>query len=131
MEGFEIVAAVHVACTDDVAGVTRDFAGYLVRYLGLPFYRAMFVASGLGDELAAFDAACARGTPPADAVAPRLIERLAAIGSEEAVRACVDAYRRAGATLPAVRPVGYADAPHYAGTLRGAAAEPGGGAARR
>ena len=89
MEGFEVVSAVHVACTRDVAGVTRDFAQYLTRYLGLPFYRAMFVASGLGDELAAFDAACARGTPPADAVGKRLVERLAAIGSEDAVRASV------------------------------------------
>src|SRR6267378_3136521 len=41
LEGFEIVAAVPLAVTDDTAAAREAFAGELARYLALPFYRAM------------------------------------------------------------------------------------------
>jgi len=55
LAGFEIVAAVPLAISDDAPGALAAFRGELARYLTLPFYRAMLEASGLGKELAAFD----------------------------------------------------------------------------
>jgi F420-dependent oxidoreductase-like protein len=121
LDGFEIVAAVPVAVTSDVAGVTATFRDELVRYLGLPYYRAMLRASGFAEALAAFDRDRDR-RPAADAVPAALGGALGAIGDGTAVRAYVESYRAAGVTLPAVRPIGGADAPHAADTLAGAVA---------
>ena len=109
LDGFEIMAAVPVAVTDDRAAALAAFRTELVRYVALPFYRAMMEASGLGDELRAYDR---DGAVPAS-----LAEALGAIGDDAAGRAFVDAYRRAGVTLPAVRPITFPDAPWYRRTL--------------
>jgi alkanesulfonate monooxygenase SsuD/methylene tetrahydromethanopterin reductase-like flavin-dependent oxidoreductase (luciferase family) len=121
MDGFEVVAAVPVAVTADVAGATAAFRDELVRYLGLPYYRAMLRASGFAEALAAFDRDRDR-RPAADAVPSALGGALGAIGDGITVRAYVDSYRAAGVTLPAVRPIGGADAPHAADTLVGVVA---------
>lgn len=42
---------------------------------------------------------------------------LGGIGDERVLREYVAAYRRAGVTLPAIRPIGFPDAPHYRATL--------------
>ena len=42
LEGFEVVAAVPLAVTEDHAGVARLFREELCRYLALPYYRTMF-----------------------------------------------------------------------------------------
>jgi alkanesulfonate monooxygenase SsuD/methylene tetrahydromethanopterin reductase-like flavin-dependent oxidoreductase (luciferase family) len=112
-EGFEIVAAVPCAVTPDVAGVTMMFREELARYLALPYYRTMLRASGFAEAVAAFDAA---GRRPA-AVADVLVDALGAIGDRASARALVEAYRRAGATLAAVRPIGPPEAPHVRATL--------------
>src|SRR4030095_15016787 len=57
LDGFEIVAPVPLAMSDDAPAALAAFRGELARYLTLPFYRAMLEASGLGKELAAFDRA--------------------------------------------------------------------------
>jgi F420-dependent oxidoreductase-like protein len=120
LAGFEIVAAVPAVLTADVAGMTAAFREELVRYLLLPFYRAMLRASGFGDALAAFDRERER-RPPADAVPPAIAAALGAIGDRAVVRAYVEQYRAAGATLPVVRPIGGADLPHARPTLEAAA----------
>jgi hypothetical protein len=120
LEGFEIVAAVPLAVTQDHAGATRLFREELARYLSLPYYRTMFRASGYGDALAAFDRDRA-GRPPAEAVPPALAAALGTIGDPAAVRAGVEAYRAAGVTLPLVRPIGVPEAPHARPTLEAAA----------
>ena len=112
--GFEIVAAVPLAVTDDVPGTRAAFRGELTRYLTLPFYRAMLEASGYREPLAAFDRT---GETP-DALA----DALGAVGDAARCRAYVDAYRAAGVTLPAVRPIGFPDAAWYRPTLEAAAA---------
>ena len=48
LEGFEVVASVPVAHTDNVEATTALFKEELTRYLRLPFYRAMLAASGFG-----------------------------------------------------------------------------------
>jgi F420-dependent oxidoreductase-like protein len=113
LEGFEIVAAVPLAVTDDRAAALAAFRGELTRYVTLPFYRAMMEASGLGEALRACDRDGA--VPEALALA------LGGIGDAATARAYLDAYRRAGVTLPAVRPITFPDAPWYRPTLEAAA----------
>lgn len=121
LDGFEIVAAVPVALIDDVKATTALFKEELVRYLLLPFYRAMLVVSGFGEELAAFDRDKARASSPGRAVPDRLASALGGIGDRTAVRDYVATYRRAGVTLPAIRPIAFPDAPHYRPTLEACA----------
>jgi len=109
LDGFEIVAAVPLAVTDDPRTARAAFSGELARYLVLPFYRAMLVAGGLGEGVRAFDR---DGTVPES-----FAGALGAIGDGAAARAYVAAYREAGVTLPAIRPITFPDAPWYARTL--------------
>jgi alkanesulfonate monooxygenase SsuD/methylene tetrahydromethanopterin reductase-like flavin-dependent oxidoreductase (luciferase family) len=113
LEGFEVVAAVPLAVTDDRKAALPVFRNELTRYLLLPFYRAMLEAAGLGEHLAAFDRT---GEPP-----EALADALGAVGPAEAARAFVARYREAGVTLPAVRPITFPDAPWYRATLETAA----------
>lgn len=113
LDGFEIVAAVPLAVTDEPVPALAAFSGELARYLVLPFYRAMLEASGLGAEIRAFDR---------DGHAPEALARaLGAVGDASDARAYVTAYREAGVTLPAVRPITFPDAPWYRRTLEAAA----------
>jgi hypothetical protein len=113
LDGFEIVAAVPLAITDDRAAALSAFRAELVRYASLPFYRAMLQTAGLHAELTAFDR---------DGVVPAaMAEALGGLGSAGAARDYVDAYRRAGTTLPAIRPITFPEAPWYRRTLEEAA----------
>lgn len=105
--------AVPLAVTDDVAKARDTFRGELARYLSLPFYRAMLEASGHGASVKRFDTSGSAD----DAV----IDALGAIGDAATCRAYVDAYRAAGVTLPAIRPIAFPDAPWYRRTLEEAA----------
>ncbi len=109
MAGYEVVAAVPLAISDDAAGALNAFRGELARYLSLPFYRAMLEASGLGKEIAAFDRS--------GEVAEPLTRAVGAVGKPDAGRAFVRAYRDAGVTLPAIRPITSPDAPWYRRSL--------------
>jgi F420-dependent oxidoreductase-like protein len=109
LEGFEIVAAVPLAITDDRAAAMTAFRAELARYAALPFYRAMLRSAGLAADLTAFDR---DGSVPAS-----MAEALGGLGPAEATRDYVAAYRRAGVTLPAVRPITFPDAPWYRRTL--------------
>jgi len=113
LDGFEIVVAVPLAITDDRPTAVAAFQNELTRYLTLPFYRAMLEASGLGEHLKTFDR---DGRTPV-----ALADALGAVGDPVAARTYMDAYRRAGATLPAVRPITFPDAPWYVRTLEEAA----------
>ena len=113
LAGFEIVAAVPLAITDQPAQAMTAFRSELTRYLTLPFYRKMLEASGHGDALRAFDKT---GETPES-----LAKALGAIGDVDQARAFVRAYREAGVTLPAIRPITFPEAPWYARTLEAAA----------
>jgi alkanesulfonate monooxygenase SsuD/methylene tetrahydromethanopterin reductase-like flavin-dependent oxidoreductase (luciferase family) len=113
MDGFEIVSAVPLAITRDRGPALDAFRGELVRYLQLPFYRAMLEAAGLGEGLREFDRT---GETPAT-----LAEALGAIGDADAGRQYVRAYRDAGVTVPAIRPITFPDAPWYRATIEAAA----------
>src|SRR4030095_6969730 len=113
LAGFEIVAAVPLAISDEPPAAVGAFRGELARYLTLPFYRAMLEASGLGKELAAFDRA--------GEVAEGLTRAVGAVGQPHGAQAFVRAYRDAGVTLPAIRPITWPEASWYRRTLEEAA----------
>jgi alkanesulfonate monooxygenase SsuD/methylene tetrahydromethanopterin reductase-like flavin-dependent oxidoreductase (luciferase family) len=113
LAGFEVVAAVPLAVTDDREAAANAFRGELTRYIQLPFYRAMMERSGLGEALKTFDRT---GETP-EAVA----QALGAVGDAATARAYVRAYRDAGVTLPAIRPITFPDAPWYRRTVEEAA----------
>ncbi|HXJ81865.1 MAG TPA: LLM class flavin-dependent oxidoreductase [Candidatus Methylomirabilis sp.] len=117
LDGFEVVAAVPAALTVDRAAGNALFKSELVRYLALPFYRAMLEQSGFGAELAAYDRA-----PRPDSVPDRLASALSAVGDFKTLAAFVATHRDAGVTLPALRPIGFPDASHYVPTLEAGAA---------
>ena len=112
MDGFEVVAAVPAALTVDHAAGSAVFKAELARYLALPFYRAMLDQSGFAPELAVYDHA-----PGPAAVPDRLASALSAIGDFPTMSAFVAAHREAGVTLPALRPIGFPDSPHYLPTV--------------
>jgi F420-dependent oxidoreductase-like protein len=109
LDGFEVVSAVPLAVTDDVPAARAAFRAELARYAALPFYRAMMQASGLGEGLRAFDR---DGQVPESMAAA-----LGAVGDAATAAAYLTAYREAGVTLPAVRPITFPDAPWYRRTL--------------
>jgi alkanesulfonate monooxygenase SsuD/methylene tetrahydromethanopterin reductase-like flavin-dependent oxidoreductase (luciferase family) len=113
LAGFDIVAAVPLAVTDGRAAAMMAFRAELKRYVEQPFYRTMMQAAGLGEPVAAFDRI---GEVP-----ETLAEALGGIGDAGAARAYVEAYRKAGVTLPAVRPITFPDAPWYRRTIEAAA----------
>ncbi len=117
LERFEVVAAVPAALSPDVQAITALFKEELVRYLQLPFYRAMLTASGFGQALAIFDRKKSVESAPARAVPDQLASALGGIGDEGVVHAIAAAYRQAGVTLPAIRPIGFPDAGHFHPTL--------------
>ena len=117
LAGFEVVAAVPAALTVERAAGLALFKSELMRYLALPFYRAMLEQSGFAAEVAAYDRA-----PGAAGVPDRLAAALAGIGDFRAMADFVTAHREAGVTLPAIRPIGFPDAAHYLPTVEAASA---------
>ena len=117
LDGFEVAAAVPVAVTHDVEAATALFKEELTRYMRLPFYRAMLAASGFGEDLAAFEREKSKYASPGPAIPEGLVAALGGIGDVQIAREYVAAYRRAGVTLPAVRPIAFPDAPHFRPTL--------------
>ena len=111
LEGFEIVAALPVCLTTDRAAAHDVFRKTVARYAGLPFYRRMMDAGGLGPEL------------EAEPIGERVLDELAGIGDEAQVRSVVERYRAAGVTLPAVGPFGgHTGAKGFEATLEAVAA---------
>lgn len=104
LDGFDIVAAVPSAVTDDPKAALDQLRGELVTYFSLPFYRAMIKLSGFEDAIAGFDSAMEAGDPKAavQAIPDSFLRLLAAIGSPEEAIATVRHYRDCGTTSPCV-----------------------------
>jgi alkanesulfonate monooxygenase SsuD/methylene tetrahydromethanopterin reductase-like flavin-dependent oxidoreductase (luciferase family) len=118
LDGFEIVAAVPAARTDDRAGAYEAIRGELLMYFSLPFYRTMLDRSGYGDDIAAYDAAQGEAEAMRAAISDDFLDALTAVGDEAEVRAGVERYRVAGATLPCLGPIPRTD---FEATLRAGA----------
>jgi probable F420-dependent oxidoreductase len=120
LDGFDVVAAVPSAVTDDTQAAYETMRTDLITYWSLPFYRAMIERSGFGDEIAAFDAGIQAGDVDKAKVgiSDRFLDSLTAIGSAEEVRSGIARYRQAGASSPGVGAVPRTD---FATTLEAAA----------
>jgi alkanesulfonate monooxygenase SsuD/methylene tetrahydromethanopterin reductase-like flavin-dependent oxidoreductase (luciferase family) len=119
LEGFDVVAAVPGAITNDPRTAFQTMRGELLPYFGLPFYRAMIERSGFGADIEAYDRAAGDLDAMRAAISERFIEELTAVGDEAAVRAGIERYREAGASSPCVGPIGRSD---FEATLRAAIA---------
>jgi alkanesulfonate monooxygenase SsuD/methylene tetrahydromethanopterin reductase-like flavin-dependent oxidoreductase (luciferase family) len=104
LEGFDVVAAVPVAATDDADAARDAFRKDLIPYASLPFYRAMLERSGFAGDLAAFDEGMAAGDPQRAmaGLSDDLLASLAGIGDADTVRAKVREYAEAGAASPCI-----------------------------
>jgi F420-dependent oxidoreductase-like protein len=94
LEGFDIVAAVPSAVTDDPDAAREVLRKDLVPYFHLPFYRAMIERSGFEPDIENADP---------------FIGALAAIGTADDAKAVIDRYAEAGATSPGVGPIAKTD----------------------
>jgi F420-dependent oxidoreductase-like protein len=104
LDGFDIVAAVPSAVTDDPEAARTRLRGELITYFSLPFYRKMLERSGYGGDIEGFDAKMAEGDAQGAVaeISDRFLEALAAIGSPDEAAASVQRYRDAGATSPCI-----------------------------
>jgi alkanesulfonate monooxygenase SsuD/methylene tetrahydromethanopterin reductase-like flavin-dependent oxidoreductase (luciferase family) len=118
LEGFDIVAAVPSAATDDPQAAFDAMRSDLLPYFGLPYYRVMLERSGFEKEIRDFDAAAGDVDAMRAAISDRFLSALTAVGD---VGAGIERYRAAGATSPCVGPIPGTD---FEATLR--AARPGG-----
>jgi F420-dependent oxidoreductase-like protein len=102
LEGFDIVAAVPAAVTDDAEAARASQRSGLITYFSLPFYRAMIERSGFEEDVAAFDAGMKDGGPEAAAagISDAFLQTLTAVGSRDEAEATVRRYLDAGATSP-------------------------------
>jgi len=100
LDGFDIVAAVPSAVTDDPAAAREVMRKDLIPYFSLPFYRAMIERSGFEPDIEKADG---------------FIDTLAAIGTAEQATAVIDRYLDAGATSPGIGPIAKTD---FEATLR-------------
>jgi F420-dependent oxidoreductase-like protein len=104
LEGFDIVAAVPSAVTDEPETARAKLRKDLIPYFSLPFYRAMIERSGFEDDVAGFDAGMQKGDPDAAvaAISDRFLMTLTAIGDGPEAIASVQRYQDAGATSPCI-----------------------------
>ncbi len=96
---FDVVAAVPVALTEDPDAARAKFKEFAVTYLQLPNYRKEIANGGFQNELDAFDAG------GIEAVSDAFCDAYIAVGDAAAIKAKIEEYREAGASLPAPTPI--------------------------
>jgi alkanesulfonate monooxygenase SsuD/methylene tetrahydromethanopterin reductase-like flavin-dependent oxidoreductase (luciferase family) len=104
LDGFDIVAAVPSAVTDDPDAARNSLRGELITYFSLPFYRKMLEGSGFGEDIERFDAKMAEGDAQGATgeISDRFLGVLGAIGSADEAKESVQRYADAGATSPCI-----------------------------
>ena len=109
LDGFDIIAPIPVAITDDVEAAGAQLRTGIARSGGQPFYRREYLNAGFREEVAEMDELRARGADPAAGVSDRLADAMGKVGSPAEVRACIERFRAAGANLPVIRPLSESD----------------------
>jgi alkanesulfonate monooxygenase SsuD/methylene tetrahydromethanopterin reductase-like flavin-dependent oxidoreductase (luciferase family) len=104
LEGFDVVAAVPAALTDDREQALGALRQELVTYFSLPFYRAAIERSGYADDVKAFDEGIAAGDVERakSGISETFLDALGGIGSEQQVKDGVTRYLDAGTVSPCV-----------------------------
>jgi alkanesulfonate monooxygenase SsuD/methylene tetrahydromethanopterin reductase-like flavin-dependent oxidoreductase (luciferase family) len=118
LEGFDVVAAIPAALTDDRDEAYRAVRKDLIPYFSLPFYRVMIERTGFGADIAAYDLAAGDLEAMQDAISEQFLEELTAVGDQSALSAGIERYRDAGASSPCIGPIPGTD---FEATLRAGA----------
>jgi alkanesulfonate monooxygenase SsuD/methylene tetrahydromethanopterin reductase-like flavin-dependent oxidoreductase (luciferase family) len=105
LEGFDVVAAVPAALSDDRAGAYGAMRKDLIPYFGLPFYRAMIERTGFGADIEAYDGAAGDLDAMQSAISDEFLDELTAVGDTQALTAGIERYRAAGTTSPCIGPI--------------------------
>jgi alkanesulfonate monooxygenase SsuD/methylene tetrahydromethanopterin reductase-like flavin-dependent oxidoreductase (luciferase family) len=115
LEGFDVVAAVPAALSEDREAAYAAMRRDLLTYFGLPFYRAMIERTGFAADIAAYDAAAGDLDGMQAAISDGFLEELTAVGDESQLHAGIARYREAGASSPCIGPIPHTD---FEATLR-------------
>jgi 5,10-methylenetetrahydromethanopterin reductase len=101
---FEIFACMFAAPGPDRASARDAVRRQLLPYMQLPFYRNMLVASGFEADCDAFDEGMETSDLPRAlaGISDAMVDEIAATGSLEEVAQTLDAFVRAGCTIPVV-----------------------------
>ncbi|HXU90276.1 MAG TPA: LLM class F420-dependent oxidoreductase [Methylomirabilota bacterium] len=106
LDGFEIAAFIRTCVTDDVAAahatLARDITGYTI----VDVYASFFRTAGFAEEVDAVNAAWKAGDRAAAVrhVSSRVLDGLGVVGPETVCRERIDAFARAGLTMPVMLP---------------------------
>lgn len=109
LEGFDVVAAVPSALSEDRDQAHQALRRDLLPYFALPFYRAMLERSGFGDDIRAYDAASGDLPGMMSAISDDFLELLGAVGDRAAVLAGIERYRQSGASSPCIGAISGSD----------------------
>ncbi len=105
LEGFDVVAAVPAALTDDRDSAYRAMRKDLIPYFGLPFYRAMIERTGFGADIAGYDGAAGDLEAMQGAISDAFLDELTAVGDAQALTGGIERYRAAGTSSPCIGPI--------------------------
>jgi alkanesulfonate monooxygenase SsuD/methylene tetrahydromethanopterin reductase-like flavin-dependent oxidoreductase (luciferase family) len=105
LDGFDVVAAIPAALTEDRDAAYRAVRKDLIPYFSLPFYRAMIERTGFGADIAAYDRAAGDLEAMQSAISEQFLEELTAVGDRSALTAGIARYRDAGASSPCIGPI--------------------------
>jgi alkanesulfonate monooxygenase SsuD/methylene tetrahydromethanopterin reductase-like flavin-dependent oxidoreductase (luciferase family) len=115
LEGFDVVAAVPAALTDNRESAYSAMRKDLIPYFGLPFYRAMIERTGFGEDIERYDSAAGNVEAMQGAISDAFLDELTAVGDAHALAGGIERYRLAGTSSPCVGPIPGTD---FEATLR-------------
>ncbi len=115
LDGFDVVAAVPAALSNDRVSAYTAMRKDLIPYFGLPFYRAMIERTGFAADIEAYDRAAGDLEEMQSAISEEFLDELTAVGDESGLHAGIARYRDAGASSPCVGPIPGTD---FEATLR-------------
>jgi probable F420-dependent oxidoreductase len=115
LEGFDVVAAVPAALSEDRESAYRAMRKDLIPYFGLPFYRAMIERTGFAQDIERYDSAAGDLEAMQNAISDGFLDELTAVGDAQMLTAGIERYRAAGTSSPCVGPIPGTD---FEATLR-------------
>jgi len=105
LEGFDVVAAVPAALSEDRESAYRAMRKDLIPYFGLPFYRAMIERTGFAQDIERYDHAAGNLEAMQGAISDGFLEQLTAVGDAQMLTAGIERYRAAGTSSPCIGPI--------------------------
>jgi alkanesulfonate monooxygenase SsuD/methylene tetrahydromethanopterin reductase-like flavin-dependent oxidoreductase (luciferase family) len=115
LEGFDVVAAVPAALSEDRESAYRAMRKDLIPYFGLPFYRAMIERTGFEEDIERYDSAAGDLEAMQGAISEAFLDELTAVGDAQALADGIERYRAAGTSSPCIGPIPGTD---FEATLR-------------